>query len=352
MERLLTGRRMGLAFAVDEDAFVLGGQTNAADLPDQLRLLTPKLTHPRWDPALLARFRGAAVESFDLNFSSASARAGRELGGVIRPDDQRWRPIERAEMRGGDRRPVPRLLTRPCSPQGRSMRSSSATSSSRPAIEAMRRTVGALPRAARAPSPPRAARRGRPRPMPAPRRFTHQGDPNQAYALIGWSTLGGSEHIRERRALALAANMFETRLFDRLREEEGATYSPDAVHLAADAFPDWGVFYAAAEIRPASADTFFRIAREIVADLAARPAQPGRVRARAESGAQRHRAAARDQRLLGRARWRIGTATRVTSRMSRTYLADYRALTPEDVRRAVATYVTDARRLVDAGASR
>ena len=68
--------------------------------------------------------------------------------------------------------------------------------------------------------------------------------------------------------------MFETRLFDRLREQEGATYAPDATHLAADSFPDWGVLYAAAEIRPASAATFFRIAREIIADLAARPALP------------------------------------------------------------------------------
>ena len=98
MERLLTGRRMGLAFAVDEDAFVLAGQTNAADLHDQLRLLTAKLTHPRWDPGLFARFRSAAVESFDLHFSSAAARAAREMGGVIRPNDQRWRPIEQAEM--------------------------------------------------------------------------------------------------------------------------------------------------------------------------------------------------------------------------------------------------------------
>ena len=80
MERLLTGRRIGLAFAVDEDAFVLAGQTNAADLPDQLRLLTTKLTHPRWDPALFARFRSAAVESFDLHFASASARAGARAG--------------------------------------------------------------------------------------------------------------------------------------------------------------------------------------------------------------------------------------------------------------------------------
>ena len=95
---------------------------------------------------------------------------------------------------------------------------------------------------------------------PQPRRFTHQGDPDQAYAMIGWSTLGGEENIRPRRALALAANMFETRLFDRLREQEGATYAPDAAHVAADSFPAWGVFYAAAEIRPRSVDTFFRIA--------------------------------------------------------------------------------------------
>ena len=116
----------------------------------------------------------------------------------------------------------------------------------------MRRTVGGAAARGRA---PRAARRDRAaaaRARSASRaRFTHQGDPNQAYALIGWSTFGGREHIRERRALALAANMFEARLFDRLREQEGATYSPDAAHLASDSFPDWGIFYAAAEIRPA-----------------------------------------------------------------------------------------------------
>jgi hypothetical protein len=37
------------------------------------------------------------------------------------------------------------------------------------------------------------------------------------------------------------------RLFDRLREEEGASYSPSATHSASDAFPNWGILYAAAE---------------------------------------------------------------------------------------------------------
>ena len=74
-------------------------QTNAADLADQLRLLATKLAYPHWDPALFARFRAAALESFDLDFSSASARAGREIRRRDpRRNDQRWRPIEREEM--------------------------------------------------------------------------------------------------------------------------------------------------------------------------------------------------------------------------------------------------------------
>jgi zinc protease len=209
-----------------------------------------------------------------------------------------------------------------------------------PAVEAVRRTVGALPRRPAAAIPPGAAALSPPAPDPQPRRFTHQGDPDQAYAMIGWSTLGGEENIRPRRALALAANMFETRLFDRLREQEGATYAPDASHLAADTFPAWGVFTAAAEIRPTSVDTFFRIAREIVADLAARPAQPDEF-ARALnpvlSGIER--------RVATNAYWVDALEDwdhdpRAIENV-RSYLADYRALTPEDVRRAVATWVTD-----------
>ncbi len=340
MERLLTGRRMGMGFAADEDAFVLAGQTNAADLPDQLRLLTAKLVAPRWDPALLARFRGAAVESFDLHFSSASARAGRELGGVIRPNDQRWRPVERDEMRNVTVAQF-RDYFMPYLGHGPVHAIVVGDIELEAAVAAIRRTVAALPRRPEPRRPANAARLQPPAPNPEPRRFDHQGDPNQAYALIGWSTLGGIERIRERRALALAANMFEIRLFDRLREEAGASYSPDAVHLAANAFPDWGIFYAAAEVRPASADTFFRIAREIVADLAARPALADEF-----ARAQNPVITGIERRIATNGYWIEALENWESSERDienvRTYLADYRALTPEDVRRAVAAWVTDA----------
>lgn len=339
MERLLTGRRLGLAFAQDEDSFILAGQTNAADLDDQLRLLTAKLTNPRWDPALFARFRNAAVTSFDLNFSSASARALRELGGTIRPGDQRWRPIEKAEMEEVTLEQfrdfyTPLLATGPV----HAIIVGDVTLDQ--AVEAVRRTVAALPARPATAAQPRGTAVAPPAPNPEPRSFTHQGDPNQAYALIGWSTFGGTTRTHERRALALAANMFETRLFDRLREQEGATYAPDAVSLTANAFPDWGVFYAAAEVRPANVATFFHTAREIIADMAAHPALPDEF-ARAQnpvlSGIER--------RLATNGYWAdaIGNWDHDPRDIEnvRSYLADYRALTPEDVRRAVAAWVTD-----------
>ena len=339
MERLLTGRRIALVFGVDEDAFALAGQTNAADLADQLRLLTAKLTHPRWDAGMFARFRGAAVESFDLHLSSAAARASREMGGVLRPGDERWRPIEKAEMRSVTVDQF-RDFFEPLLATGPVHAIIVGDIELEAAVDAIRRTVAALPRRPEPAIAARATALRPPAPAPTPRTFTHQGDPDQAYALIGWSTLGGVDRIRERRALALAANIFEARLFDRLREQEGAAYSPDAIHLAANAFPSWGVFYAAAEVRPRNTEVFFRIAREIVADLAAHPAGADEF-----ARAQNPVVSGIERRLATNAYWIDALENWERSMRDienvRTYLSDYRALTPEDVRRAVATWVTD-----------
>jgi zinc protease len=337
MERLLTGRRIGMSFSVDEDAFVLSGQTNATDLSDQLRLLATKLVHPRWDPALLARFRSSALDGFDLQFASASARAGRELGGVIRPGDGRWRPIERAEIEAATAETFQRAFA-PLLAQGPVHAIIVGDVDLETAVAAMRGTVAALPRRNdrnRTIHPPRP-----PAPNPEPVRFTHRGDPNQAYALIGWTTLGGRDRTRERRALSLAGNILQARLFDRLREDEGATYSPNAAYLGAESFPDWGIFFVTAEIRPERTETFFRVAREIVADLAARPVLADEF-ARAQnpviSGIER-RLATNGYWLQALENWESDERDIANVR---SYLADYRALTPEDVRRAVASWVTD-----------
>jgi zinc protease len=339
MERLLTGRRIGLTFRVEEDAFVLAGQTNAADLTDQLRLLTTKLTDPSWDPGVFRRFKTAALEGFDLHFSSASARAGRELAGVIRPNDRRWRAVEREEIAALTPEAFRDFYT-PLLAQGPVHAVIVGDISLDAAIEAMRRTVGALPSRPEPAVPPNAQALRPPAPNPEPHRFTHEGDPNQAFALIGWSTLGGRDRIRDRRALALAANMFQVRLFDRLREQEGATYSPNAASLTSESFPEWGIFYASAEIRPERAETFFRVAREIIADMAARAPQADEfTRAQNPVISGIERALATNGYWVGAIEDWVEHPEEVAQ--VRSYLADYRELTAEDVRRAVATWVTE-----------
>ena len=340
MERLLTGRRLGLSFRIEEDAFVLSGATEAASLTDQLRLLAAKLTHPEWDAALFARFRAAAVQTFDLHDSSASRRAAREVGAILHAGDQRWRPIARDEMANASVEAF-RAHFAPILAEGPVNVVIVGDIALDQAIEAVRRTIGAMPARPPARRAPGSERLRPPAPNPAPVRFTHGGDPEQAFALIGWSTLGGRGNTRERRALALAANMFQARLFDRLREAEGVAYSPDAGHVTAPEFPDWGVFTASAELRPARIPAFFAAAREIVADLAARPAAANEfARAQTPVVTGIERATATNGYWINAIADWISHPEEIQN--TRNYLSDYRSLTPEEVRRAVASLVADA----------
>lgn len=340
VERLMTGRRMSMSFGLAEDSFELRGTTTGADLKDQLRLLATKIAYPRYDGPLLERYKASALDSYDLSFASASARAAREFPLFSRGGDPRWSPTEKAEIRQAR---LDRLKSffDPLLAQGPIEAIIVGDVSLETAIDSMRSTIGALPK--RQPATIDAALRQvrPPTPNPRPLVFHHEGAADQAYALIGWSTFGGVGNILERRALSVAANMLEVRLFERLREEEGATYSPNAAATSSEELPAWGMFYAAAEIKPDSADTFFRIAREVVADLAAKPAAPDEF-----ARAQNPIITGIERRLMTNAYWLSALEKWTTEpaliEQTRTYLADYKNMTAEDVRRAVAAHVADA----------
>jgi zinc protease len=340
VERLMTGRRVALGFGISEDAFELSGSTNGQELGDQLRIMATKLAYPRWDAPLFARFKTGALQSYDLAFASASARAGRELSAFTRSGDQRWAPVEKAQLAGTQLADVERYfqpLLKPGPVDGIIVGDVDIES----AVQAFSRTIAALP-VTPAPSATASTRAVQPpSPNPTPRTYTHEGDPNQAYAVIGWSTFGGIDRRKDRRALALAANMLQVRLFERLREAEGASYSPSALSSSSEDTPSWGIFYAASELKPESAATFFRIAREIVADLAAKPAAPDefeRAKNPVLTGIER--------RLRTNVYWlsALEDWARQPEMIDyiRSFPADYRTMTAEDVRAAVARHVADA----------
>jgi zinc protease len=339
MERLMTGRRLSLGFGVGEESFELRGATDAEQLGDQLRLLTAKLAFPRWDPALFQRYKTSVLENYELSFASAGARAGREFSGFSRSGDPRWAPVEREEVAAVTAAQFESFFA-PLMKQGPVEAVIVGDAELETAVAAMLKTVAALPRRPEAAVPAGALTVRPPQPTKAPVAFTHKGDPNQAFAAVGWSTFGGTGRLKERRALSVAAGLLQARLFERLRDLEGASYSPSGSASFSEEFAEWGIFYAASELRPERTDLFFRIAREIVADLAAKPAEAdewNRAINPVISGIER--------RLKTNAYW--ASTMENWSRapelveQTRTLLSDYRSMTAEDVRSAVARHVTD-----------
>jgi zinc protease len=339
LERLMTGRRLSMSFDLDDEALILRGSTRAEELGDQLRLLATKIVAPHFDAALFQRSKTGALESYDLAFSSASSRMGREFGAVARGGDPRWQPFDKAEIER-IRHEEFEAFMKPLLAQGPIEAVVVGDVDLETAVAAMLKTVAALPPRPEV-RPPAASLKVRPpSASKAPIRFTHQGDRNQAYAALGWTTFGGTEGRRERRALSVAANIAQARLMERLRDLEGASYSPSASVQSSYQFPEWGFFFAGSEIRPERADLFFRLAREIAAELARTPVSADewqRAITPVVTGIER--------RLKTNGYW-AGTMEDWSRQPyliehTRTYLADYKALTPEDVRSAMAKWVMD-----------
>jgi zinc protease len=340
LERLMTGRRMSIGLSVEDEATVLRGATSARELRDQMRLLAAKMIAPHYDRAVFERWKASALANYDLGFSSAASRFGREFGRFSRGGDPRWRPLEKEEIRGLTFEEVVRFFD-PLLGQGPIEVVIVGDVGLEAAVESMLKTVAALPKRPAAKVPAALLAVKPPAPAPAPASFDHSGDRNQAMAAVGWSTFGGFDRRREQRAISVGANLASVRLMERLRDEAGASYSPRVSSTSATEYPGWGFLLASSELRPENAELFFRLAREIVADLAARPVEAdewARTINPVLAGIER-RVKTNGYWLGAMEEWSRDARAIETVR---NYLSDYRTMTAEEVRRAFAAHVADA----------
>jgi zinc protease len=268
IDQLTTGRRLGMDFAIDQDAFVLGAVSSPADYQDQLRLFADKLAAPGWDPAPIARAKALLATSYAGFESSPDGVLSRDLEYFLHDRDPRW---------GTPPKPAVDALT-PATFKA-FWQTVLATGpievqvfgdvKAEEAIAAVARTLGALkPRAATVAAAP-AIRFPAHNANPVVR--THTGQENQAVALIAWPTGGGVDGVGESRKLEVLAQVFSDRLFDRLRTESGASYSPSVQSSWPVGAGSGGRVMAIGQVPPDKTELFFRLAREIAADLAKNP---------------------------------------------------------------------------------
>ncbi len=267
LDRAAAGSKLGFDFRIEDGAFVFEGLTRQEDLANQLYLFAAKLQMPGWDPAPFERAKASALLGYESYNRDPNGVLNRDLDWLLRDRDPRFATptpdqIEAATAEGF-RRTWSRLLA-----QGPVEVAVFGDIDRAATVEALSRTFGALD--PRMPLSEDVA--SRPLEFPeigsGPVHLAHQGDPDQAAAVIAWPTAGGSAGLVQSRKLDLLTQVFSNRLMDGLRERAGAAYSPFVTSSWPLDTQSGGLMFALAQIDPALVPAFYEEAETIVADLA------------------------------------------------------------------------------------
>ena len=335
LDKLTGDRQIGLSFGIGDDAFALAGQTRKEDLEDQLKLMAAKLQSPAWDPNPVARARAVAISGYAASSSSPDAVIGRDLERLLHAGDPRWgRPdlkgIEKLNAKDFRAFWAPLLASGPIEVQ------IFGDIDVEKAIEAARMTFGAMK--PRKPAPVLAPETRFPAHAAAPVTLTHSGQPDQAAAVIAWQAGGGSDNIAEGRKLEILAAVMRDRILDRIRSAEGASYSPMVISQSPVGQPGGGRVMAITLIPPEKTELFFRVAREIAADLIAKPIEVDELRRALVPTAQMMM-----RRSTGNPFWMQqtegGTADPKRYAAIASLARDYGATTPQDIQALAAKYL-------------
>ncbi len=268
IDQITGDRRITMQFGVGDDAFVIAGQTSPADLADQLRLIATKLEAPGWDPKPIARARALAVAGYAARNASPDAVLGNSLEKLLHAGDPRWGMPELADIQKLNPRDF-RAFWEPLLASGPIEVQVFGDIDVDKAIEAVRTSFGAM-------KPRRAARIVSaavqfPAHVDSPVVLRHTGEPDQAAAVIAWQAGGGAVNITEGRKLEILAAVMRDRILDRIRSTEGVSYSPTVISQWPVGQPGGGRVIALTLLPPDKTDLFLKVAREIAADLIAKP---------------------------------------------------------------------------------
>jgi zinc protease len=274
MERVLAAKLYGARFRIGDDSFELSGQTRPADLLTQMQVLAAYATEPAWRENAFLRIKGAGKTIHDQYDSTDQGVMARALQGLIHSGDRRWTFPSREEIATAElsdisgpitaamaKGPLEVVIVGDVTPEA--------------ARDAVARTFGALPARPSAPSIDDAQRKvAFPQGVAQPIVLTHKGRADQSIGYVAWPTTDYWEDPARAQATAVMGEVLRLRVLDQLREQEGATYSPQVSYTHSQVWRGWGYMAVAVEVPPAKLAGFFADVEKIAADLASREVSP------------------------------------------------------------------------------
>jgi zinc protease len=340
MDRVLADKLYGARFGAADDAFVLSGGTRTADLPTQLQVLAAYASAPGWRREAFQRIQASGSTIHDQYEATDFGVLGRDLAGLMRAGDRRWtfpsrEEIARARLEDLERQVGPALAKGPIEVVVVGDVDLEAVISQTAA------TFGALPpRLDLTPLAEAKRKLGFPAANAQPLVLTHKGRADQAIAYMAWPTEDMWADPKRAWATDLLGEVLRNRLTEQIRETEGATYSPSVSYGHSLVWTGWGYMSASVEVPPNRLQGFFDDARQITADLRARPVSEDELaRAKQPRVQGLQRAQVTNQYWLAELSRAQADPRRLD--LIRQIVPGTAAVTPEDLRQAAQMFLQD-----------
>jgi zinc protease len=266
LERVLAGRTVGVAFHVQDDAFVLQGETNPSDLSLELRLLDAYVTDPGYRPEAARQFEKGTEQFYSGLAHDVRGPLQTEVPRLLSTGDTRFgippeslvqkRTLE--ELRAWL---TPQFASGPIEIAIVGDLDVDAT------IAAVAHTFGAMP--LRSAKPPYTHEREVLIPsQPASRSFSVSTDIPRGIVELRWPATDRRKNVHLARRLQLLASILSDRLRVTIREKMGATYSPNARADLSETFTGYGFIEAQSVVAPEQAQAVAAAIKAVAADLA------------------------------------------------------------------------------------
>jgi len=266
---VLAGKSVGVGRGLGDTVTTLSGSTTPDDLELQLKLMTAYATDPGYRPEAQAQYDKYIRSWYPTLDSTPGGVASRDLGRILRSGDGRWGLPAEAELLDVDFDLIKSWMDENVL-NGAIELTVVGDFDEDILIKAVAETFGALPERPATPYKPDPSLTSIkfPAGQTEPIVLTHAGDAETARLYVYWPAPDATDTLLSRQTQMLS-NLFELRLTEVLREDEGATYSPGVSRSGSRLYKGYGFIGAQLEISPDRIDEIADRIREVAAQFRA-----------------------------------------------------------------------------------
>jgi len=269
IQTLMAGKTVGTSINFGPRRMYMSGATVPDNLGEQLNLMTAYATEPGYRAEAKTRYDNYIQSFYPTLDSTPGGVASRDVDRLIRSGDERFGiPAEddliNIDMSALEQWLEPNLKTHAIEIGVVGDVDIEAV------IQEVARTFGALPKRNAELVEPKAEDitlkfpKGSPRPV----KLSHAGEAGTALLRTYWPAPDGRD-VTTSRHISMISELFQLRLTEVMREEEGASYSPSAFAFTPRTYPDYGYMGASLELAPKDIDRISEKVDEIAAEFRA-----------------------------------------------------------------------------------